>query len=103
MTCSGRELVHLKVSKLTWRHVGSWARSSFVANGLEPFDSVSRWLVHYGAASILESAGKISSNLTLALVVRWIIGAWWRGAVSFFWSEPLLTWRPIGTSRILNG
>ena len=99
-----RELVHLQVAEVTRRHVSSWPWSSFITYGLEPFDPVSRWLVHYRTAAILEVTCDISSNvIVLTLIVRRVIGAWWRCVVSFLRSEPLLAWRPVGTSRVWDG
>lgn len=101
MASPWRKLVHLQVSKLTRRHVGSWPWSALIAYGLEPFDPVGGRLVHNWAAAILKSAREVSFNLVLACVIRGVVGAWRRGVVSFLGSEPLLTWRPIGSPRIL--
>ena len=90
MAGPGREFVHLKVSKLTWRHVSSWSGSSFVGDGLEPLDPVGRRLVHYWDAAILEGTREVGPYLICAIIVRWVVGARRRGTVSFIWREPLL-------------
>lgn len=90
-------LIEFKVPEVTWRHVGTWAGSSFVIKILPVRVSTHpyRACVFIGAKNVPH----ISAVIAGVVDTR----AWYLLLVSIFIDEPLLAWAPVSSSGIGDG